>query len=616
MKQNEIKITFQPSGRSIYVLPGTTLLEAAARAGFILQTPCGGKGTCGKCKVRVTSGHCAEPVPNSVLSNDQIRQGFRLACQAKAEEPLVIEIPAASLFEHEHQILIKSGKYEVKLSPYLRKIYFTLEEPSMQNPQADLARLRQALGDIRVSYKMLRHIPQFLRNNQWKGTAVLADRQLIALEKGDTCGSLYGVAFDIGTTTMVGTLIDLACGTEAAVSAGMNPQVTYGDDVLSRVQHVREQPGSLSELQAVLIDAINKLIERMAAEKGISLSSIYDISVAGNTAMQQIFCGLNPHALGEIPFTPVFDQAFRIPAESLGIKANPASDTFVFGQVGGFVGGDTVAGMLASRIDQWGKPVLLVDIGTNGEIVLFNQGRMWAASTAAGPAFEGARISHGMRATAGAIEKVIMGEEVQINIIGNVKPIGICGTGLIDAVAEMLRTGVLDVTGRMLPLDELAATVPAALRKRLIVRDQQTDFILVHAIESGVDGPIMITQKDIRELQLAAGAVRAGINILLKRAGIAADELDAVLLAGAFGNFIRRNNARRIGLLPQIPCDKIRFIGNAASLGAKMALLSSREREYSERLRGKTEHVDLSLDPEFQMEFSAAMLFPEHEPVV
>ncbi len=326
--------------------------------------------------------------------------------------------------------------------------------------------------------------------------------------------------------------------------------------------------------------------------------------------MQQIFCGYDPSALGEVPFVPVFEDDQILSASDLDLEVNQAAEVYVFPQIGSFVGGDTVAGIVAARLDRWDKPILFVDIGTNGEIVLANGTQLLATSTAAGPAFEGARIRQGMRATAGAIEKVIIRDDVEINVIGDAPPAGLCGTALIDAAADLLRAGIIDETGRILPADELPDGVPGALRNRLVTEGDETRFVLASADEAAGDEAICLWQKDVRELQLASGAVRAGIQIMLRRAGVEAEAIHQVLLAGAFGNFIRRNNARRIGLLPQISCDRIRFIGNAASLGAKLVLLSDRERAYAAELQEKTEHIDLSLDPEFQMEFGMAMIFP------
>jgi uncharacterized 2Fe-2S/4Fe-4S cluster protein (DUF4445 family) len=612
MKTREVKVTFQPSGRSVFVLPGTPLVEAAGRAGIILQTTCGGNGTCGKCLVRVVSGACSPPDPNSkILSAQQTRAGLRLACQTRVEGDAVIDVPEASTFESQHQILESSAGELSVLKPVVRKIHFSIEPPSSKDSISDVARLRRAIGPVAVSAYFVRLLPAFLRRNDWNGTAVLADSKLIGIESGDTSKDAYGVAFDIGTTTLVGTLFDLGTGRELGVLSRINPQVAQGDDVISRIRKIREEPNSVTQLQELILDAVNEIIERLAQRAGISVTSVYEIVVAGNSTMQQTFCGFDSSALGEVPFTQVFDRSQLLSARRLGINVNPGGQVFVFPQIGGFVGGDTVAGMLAARLDRCGHPVLLVDIGTNGEIVLAHNGRCEATSAAAGPAFEGARITQGMRAAAGAIEKVVIRDDVMLNVIGNTRPAGICGTALIDAVAELLRLGVIDETGRVLAAGEVPDGVSAAVKQRLVDIDNETQFMLAEQDETASGEPIYLWQRDVRELQLATGAIRAGISILLRRAGLKAGDLGEILLAGAFGNFIRRRNARRIGLLPQVSCRCIRFIGNAASMGAKLALLSSDERAYADELRQKAAHVDLSMDPEFQMEFSMGMLFPD-----
>jgi uncharacterized 2Fe-2S/4Fe-4S cluster protein (DUF4445 family) len=597
MSHDEIKVTFEPSGRGVYVLPGTPLMEAAGRAGIILQMPCGGQGTCGKCKVQITS----EDEPS-------------LACQTRVEGPIVVDVPAESMFETRQQILVDHGGETGEVKPVVRKVQFELAAPGRDDVRSDMARLYDALGnDVEVSAELMRTVPGFLRRNDWRGTAVLVEDRLIALEAGDRTADTYGVAFDLGTTTVVGTLFDLSTGDEKAVASRMNGQIAHGDDVISRIHAVRENPGALVRLQEAIVETINDILGSLASQAGIAPTTVYEIVLAGNSTMQQILAGLDPSALGEVPFVQVFDKALSLSANRLGLRANAAAEVYLFPQVGGFVGGDTVAGMVAARLDRRDEPVLFVDIGTNGEIVLANGDRLLAASTAAGPAFEGARITQGMRATAGAIEKVLVNDDVRLNVIGNTKPIGLCGTALIDAVAGLLTAGIIDETGRILEAGEVPDTVSDALKARLVPAENDVNFLLASADESGIDDPVYLWQRDVRELQLASGAIRAGINILLQRAGLEAKDLGAVLLAGAFGNFIRRNHARRIGLLPPLPTDHIRFIGNAASLGAKLVLLSESERLYATDVRHKTEHVDLSQDPEFQMEFGMAMMFPGPE---
>lgn len=608
---DELKIAFQPSGRTVYVLPGTLLLEAAGRAGIVLQTPCGGKGTCGKCKVRIAQGECTPSSSSaSSLSEEQVEKGYRLACQVHIGTPLVVEIPAESLFEASGQILTGDTGEVAEIQPVVRKQYVKLNAPSSEDARSDAARFTDAVGDVVIPFELLQKLPGFLRANDWKGTAVIADDRLIGLEEGDTSQEAFGLAVDLGTTTIVATLFDLKSGISRSVASAMNPQVGFGDDVIARISRVRENHGALAELQQSAIKALNGLIQSLCEEAHIPARHIYEIVVAGNSTMQQVLCGLDPSALGEVPFVQVLDRPLNIPATRLGLAVNPGAELFLFPQIGGFVGGDTVAGIVAARMDQAREPTLLVDIGTNGEIVLAHDGRMEATSTAAGPAFEGARIVQGMRATAGAIEKVIVADDVLLNVIGDAKPIGLCGTALIDAVAEMLRGGLIDETGRIVEPDEAPDDLPAAVRSRLTPMDGHVNFLLVPAESSASGEPIYLWQKDVRELQLATGAIRAGINILLRRAGIEASELGSVLLAGAFGNFIRRNNARRIGLLPQIPCERIHFIGNAASMGAKLALLAEEERARAATFSANVKHVDLSLDPDFQMEFGMSMIFP------
>jgi len=612
MKSREIKVTFQPTGRSVFVLPGTLLLEAAGRAGIVLQTPCGGRGTCGKCRIRIRDGQCPPSDAGSrILSAEQVQHGERLACQTYVESPLVVEIPPESRFDAGTQILTAHADQTTVLKPVISKRPFRLEAPGSGDAVSDVARLKNAIGKVVIPFHLLRNLAGFLRAHDWQGTAVVADTRLLGLEVGDTSRDAYGVAIDLGTTTVVGTLFDLVAGSEKAVSSTMNPQVGFGDDVISRISQVRENHGALGEMQQAGVKAINAMLHELSERTGIHPRHIYEVVIAGNSSMQQLLCGLDPSALGEVPFVQTFDGALTLPAQVLGLAVNPGGEVFVFPQIGGFVGGDTVAGMLAAGLDKAEKPTLLVDIGTNGEIVLAYGGTFQATSTAAGPAFEGARIVQGMRATTGAIEKVVLRDDALLNVIGNTRPVGLCGTALIDAVAELLRKGIIDETGRILPADEAPHGLPGALRARLVSTDGQTSFLLVPAEETASGEAIYLWQKDVRELQLATGAIRAGINILLRRAGLEPDDLGSVLLAGAFGNFIRRSNARRIGLLPQIPCGRIHFIGNAASLGARLALLSTDERGRAERLRNATEHVDLSLDPEFQMEFGMAMLFPD-----
>lgn len=611
-QERRIRVTFRPSGRSVYQMPEAPLLEAAARAGFIVATPCGGLGTCGKCGVRLLKGQTSvTEADRDYFTDEELEQGHRLGCQILVDHEMEVELFTESLLSDHHKILMDGVQAKGKLDPVVSKVYFELPPPDRQRPESDLERLRRAVGDVDVDLQQLRQIPAFMRRNNWRGTAVIADRSLLRLERGDTSRALYGVAFDIGTTTVVGTLMDLATNNELLAVSELNPQVTFGDDVVSRILRVCEDREALVELQEAIVETLNGMIGRLTGQQHVSEERIYDISVAGNTTMQQLLCGLDCTALAQAPFSPVFAGGQRFQADELGLHANPDALLYVFPQIGGFVGGDTVAALLAARMLHRRDTCLLIDIGTNGEIAIRRGDEFFATSTAAGPAFEGARITNGMRARVGAIEKVVVDEDVHLNVIGDSRPIGLCGTALIDTVAELLRHGYLDEMGRLAADADLPVHTPPRIRRRFAGQKAERRFVLAFENETSSGGEVALWQRDVQELQLASGAIRAGINILLRRIGITAEEVDEVLLAGAFGNFIRRMNARRIGLLPQVPCDRIKFIGNAALLGAKLALLSQDEQQEAETIQRMTHYIDLSLDVEFQREFADAMVFPD-----
>lgn len=610
MSQAQLRIAFEPQGRSVYVLPHTTVVEAAARAGLTLDTPCGEAGTCGKCRVRFSSGATApSEADRRVFSAGEIAEGWRLGCQAQLDRDAVIAIPETSLFADDHQILTDTCGEASELLPAVRKLYVQLPPPTLEDNEADLARLSRAVGPIKADLPTLRALPGWLREGGFAGTAVLTDHTLIGLERGDTTAQCLGVAVDVGTTTLAAALLDLRTGDELAIASRMNPQVSYGDDVLTRIKYAGQTPSGLSELSQAIARAINDCVEELCHKAGRSREHVYEVALAGNTTMQHLLAALDVRPLGTAPFAPTCRQGLLLRAAELGLAIHPRASAWIYPIIGGFVGGDTVAGMVATRIDQAQGPTLLIDIGTNGEIVLAHAGRLWAASTAAGPAFEGARISCGMRATRGAIEKVAFDTDVQLGVIANTPATGLCGSGLVDLAAELLRTGILSPDGRLLEPDELPPHLPEPLRNR--VRRGENggmEFLLT----AGPGEPLTLTQRDIRELQLAAGAIRAGVQILLRQAGLAGPDLRQLLLAGGFGSYIRRDNAQRLGLLPpDTPRESIHYVGNTSLNGAKWALLSVNVRRHAQRLAETTRHVELSLDPGFQMEFAEAMIFPQ-----
>ena len=609
-----VRLRFAPSGIDVKVPGGVTVFDAASWNGIAIDSTCGGHGTCRKCRVRITEGDVpVSKLDSRAFTPDELREGWRLACRITTAGDLDVEVPP---LQTRPKAATAGVGRQVILRPSIVKRHLVLEEATLADQRTDVQRVLDAMDDLELAVPLpvLRTLGATLRSANWDVTAVIAGAELIAVEPGDTSERCYGIAFDIGTTTIVGSLINLRTGEDMAVAAKMNPQTSFGDDVVTRIQRCRTEGDGLSKLQSAVLKAVREIIEKLFLKTSVPADAIYEVVFAGNTTMQEILCGIDPSPLGELPFVAAFTRSVHMRAADLKLNVNPEANVYVFPQIGGFVGGDTVAGIVATRLDQTTVPSLLVDIGTNGEIVLAHKGRLVATSVAAGPAFEGARITNGMRATSGAIEKVIVNGDLRINVIGNARPTGICGSGLIDAVAEMLRLGVLDSTGRIVAPEELPPATPDPIRRRVLPHGEEFCFALAMGSDTANGQPLCLYQRDIRELQLANAAIRAGINILLTAGGLTPADLQSILLAGAFGNFIRRRNARRIGMLPPIPCNHIRFVGNAASFGAKRALLSTAEKDYAERTGASTEHLDLSLDPGFQMEFGSAMILPDAEP--
>ena len=499
MPETHIRVTFQPWARSVFVLAGTKIIEAAARAGLTLSTPCGGAGTCGKCKVMLSQGvHEPTEADQAVFGADQLNQGWRLACQTPIQTETVVHIPEDSRLMGQHQIVVESQTTEAtELVPGVRKVYVELPEPTLTDNRADRLRLEAVIGPFDCDLPLLRDLPQKLRKANFQGTAVLEDHHLLDFEAGDTTHRCYGVALDIGTTTMAASLLDLRQGRELAVTSQLNSQVSLGDDVLSRIKHASSEAHGLEQLSQRVRDVIGEMIADLCEQAGVVGQHIYEVCVAGNTTMQHLLCSINPASLGEVPFVPAQARGLTLPAKDLGIPINQGGRVQVFPVIGGFVGGDTVAGMLATDLSDEPGPVLMIDIGTNGEIVLARDGEFWAASTAAGPAFEGARISCGMRATTGAVEKVQFVEDLRYNVIGNVPARGICGSALIDLAAELLRAGMMTSTGQLLGPSELPDSVPGALRQRITQGTKgQAEFVIVPGAPGQADVSVVLTQRD------------------------------------------------------------------------------------------------------------------------
>lgn len=609
-----VQIKFQPMGQSFTVPYNETLFEVAAQVGVEVDTVCGGNGSCGKCKVRFEDNPPpAQPIDHVHLSGAEIQQGFRLSCQVKACEDMVVFVPPAGSRANV-QILHEGVNRTVPLELNVLKIYIPYTDPRQRNGLADWDFVKRPLPrwfhGVKIPLHWLRQLPAFIRLKEGM-TIVVAGRKLVRLEAGDTTAHHYGVAIDIGSTTVVGYLIDLNTGEEVTVVSGLNKQAAYGDDLIARLSRAQYNSEGLARMHRLIVDQLNELFRQLADEAGLDVRHISEVTVVANMTMHHFLLQLDSTFLGLSPYAPVIREGVTVSAAELNLILEPDTPIYVLPNIAGFVGSDTVGVILASQMHTAKSVKLAVDVGTNGEVALGSKARLIACSAPAGPAFEGARIKHGMRAAEGAIDHVQIGDDVSYSVIGNIKPRGICGSALIDICAELLRTGLLDYTGKFVRHNQLPAAVPARLRERLIEAESRRDtyFVLAWADEIGADEDIVFTQQDIREFQLAKGAIRAGEMVLQSYMGMTDDDLDEVVLAGAFGNFIDLANAREVNLLPQVPLERIRSVGNAAGVGARLALTSVKERAAAERIGRKTEHIQLSGLAEFQKAFVHAMRF-------
>lgn len=607
------RVLFQPDGRTVQVADGSTLVEAAREAGIHLNSPCGGTGACGNCKVQLTSGDA--PVTQAErerLRESDFERGLRLACQVRVGGDITCFIPDETRLSD--QKILESGTVRpVENDPVLTKRHLKLAPPELPDQKADADRITEALGLLHGSFHIplhaLRTLPALLRNRDFDVTTVAFDSELLCVEPGDTTDRCYGVAVDLGTTTVVGTLFDLGTGTELAVTSRTNPQVAYGDDVVSRIGYAGSHKDGLALLHARIITCLNDIVHDLASRAHVNASCIYELLAAGNTTMMHLLLGVDPCAIAQAPYVAAYREGRSVPAAELGLKIARCGRLTVLANVAGFIGADTVAVVLATEMHTSPQLNLAIDIGTNGEIVLGTAEELIACSTAAGPAFEGARIRFGMRAARGAVERVDIEDDVRLGLIEGDKVVGICGTGLIDTVAELLRLAIIDETGRIRDASEVPS-LPEAIAKRIRPGKNGNDFTLAWPDQCANGEAVYLTQRDVREVQLAKGAIFAGVQIMKRELDVTDDDLAGVLLAGAFGNYIRPERARRIGLLPDVALDRMTFVGNAASTGAKLALVNRGCRTESDEISERIRYVELAGRADFQMEFTAAMMFP------
>jgi uncharacterized 2Fe-2S/4Fe-4S cluster protein (DUF4445 family) len=607
-----VDLRFEPSGRQVRVPAGVSVFDAASWNGIAIDSTCGGHGTCKKCKVRMLDG-AATPSALDIraFSPDELRDGWRLACRVLAAGDARIEVPP--LVTRPKAATVGVGR-QVILRPAVQKRYVELDEPSLADQRSDVERILAAVDDLelRVDLYAVRVAGRVLRAADYKVTAVIVDDVLIDVQPGDTSGRLFGVAFDLGTTTVVATVLDLSTGTPVAVASSLNQQQPFGADVITRISATMMDPKTLARLTALAQQTLAELAAEACTAGGIDPAEVYEVALAGNATMTHIVLGIDPEPLGVAPFILATRLLPEVLAADLGVPAHPRARAVVFPPFGAYVGGDITAGLLASGMDRDARIRLFIDIGTNCEIVLGNRDWLLATAAPAGPAFEGAAIRCGMRAADGAIEVVTMTtDDLELKVIGDAEPAGLCGSGLVDAVTGLVRLGLLDSSGRLVS-EERAAELAPGLAGRLTQLGAERVFVLHWLGEPGnVSQSVYLSQRDVRELQFAKAAIATGWRILLEEAGLEPADIQQVLLAGSFGSYLSPANAIRLGLVPDIPVLRVVSAGNVAGEGAKMALLSVRERAGGLALLEEVRYVELSDRADFNDRFVDQLAFPD-----
>ena len=609
--------------RTLALPPNTSILKSAHAASIEITATCGGRGRCTSCRVKFVAGTIPPPtiMDEIQLGNDLVREGYRLSCQCVPSEAVTVQV-APPLEERAFQILGAGpgvvGMGRVTLDSGIRKQVVKVSLPREEHHQiSDLEQLAAALGvtPTDVGLAVLQGLPAALRDDPAGVTVTTfappggrGSERVVAVERGDTAGMKFGLAVDIGTTSVVSTLIELDSGEQLASVSSLNPQAVFGGDLMSRIAFAQFDPGNLRKLHTRIIGLLNRHIEETCRQSGVLAKWIYKVVVVGNTCMHHLLLGIDPSFVGLAPYAPVMRHALVLPARELFLKVAPEARVCLLPLVAGFVGADAVAVALATRIYEGAAIRIAVDIGTNGEVILGSRDRLWACSAPAGPALEGAQIRHGMRGALGAIDRVAVDDDIHVHTIGEADPLGICGSGLIDLLAGLLDTGVIDWTG--LIRVEAREALPPKLRERVVMRGEERQVIVLRPGEAGARQEVVLTQDDVRQVQLAKGAIASGVAMLQHVASVSDETVTELMLAGGFGNYVSISSALRIGLIPPLPKEKIRYVGNAASLGAQLCLVSETERQRAESVAARIEHVSLAAHPDFERIFVDAMNFP------
>ncbi|HHW30407.1 MAG TPA: DUF4445 domain-containing protein [Clostridiaceae bacterium] len=587
---------------------GTNLLEYLQSKSINIESPCGGKGTCGKCRVKL-GGSEPEPTKHeiTILGKKLVNEGYRLACHHIIEKDLDIYLHKVN---EEANIVTEGKEKRIKTDPIITKVYAELEKPDINDQRSDLDRIASYSDMLKeaIPLKAIKTLPKILRKSDFKVTLLVEDNKIIAVEPGNTTDILYGIAIDIGTTTIAAYLYDLNSGERLGVYSQLNPQKKYGADVLTRIQYASSSEEAKDEICRIIVECINDIIVKLTDVHNMSKNSIYLVSIVGNTTMMHLFMNIPAENIAIAPFIPATTSLHKVKACEVGLDINENGICLILPSVSGYIGGDIVAGVLSTDMHLKKEISLLIDIGTNGEMVLGNCDFLYSCSTAAGPAFEGANIRNGLGGVKGAIDKVRLVDQIEYTTIGNEKPIGICGSGVIDAVGEMLKKGIIDETGRIIDDDE-ATGLSDYFRQRIVDLDGIRGFLIEGNFSNISQNDIVITQKDIREIQNAKAAIAAGIISLIKHSNIQMKDIDKVYLAGGFGNYINTSSAITIGLIPEELKGKIESIGNSAGAGAIECLLSKERLQEANDLKERIEYIELSASPEFTDQYVENMFF-------
>ncbi len=616
MSGGEIEIKIEPIGKKILLNKPVNGLKAIVDAGVGIKSVCAGKGTCGKCRIIMLDKEKkqANKQEQEILSPDEVGDGIRLACQQIFDRDLTIYIPSSSLSE-EQKLQITGEEKIIEVDPVCRKYFIKLKEASLGDLQPDFNRIKSVLKDEynlkvnSIDHRVLVEMPSVIRENSWEITVTVRDGEIILIEGGDRTANNYGLAVDLGTTKIAIFLVSLVTGETIDKRGIINPQIVFGEDVMSRLNFAMQNRDNMDKIQKITVGKINEAISELCIKNNLTNKEITEMTVVGNTAMYHLFLKLPVNQLGLSPFVSITNESLQIKAREIGINITAGGYIFLPPPIAGFVGSDHLAMILAAEIYKKRGNYLGIDIGTNTEIALKSEKEITSVSTASGPAFEGAHIKHGMRAAPGAIERVIIDSRTylpSIQTINDKEPVGICGSGILDAVAELLKVGLLNRSGKFKTDSDC------------ICRDSkgESNYVLAspdsnnHFVPKCREKDILISQKDVVEIQLAKGAIRAGIEVLLENANISFKDIDGIIIAGAFGSYIDPKNVIDIGMLPGVPLKKIRQIGNAAGVGARMILISVKQRINAEKVARKIKYIELAAYPDFNNHFINSMQFP------